>query len=166
MLCDDDTFVYPSRVDALAASHDPAERALYGQIECPPPMHKKDYPQGSFCGGAGALYSPSLIRGLRQLGGNEPEYSKRTSYELRLVPVITGKLGGRIVHHSEFHSQPPAFYRAAAAAGDRGDHGSGAPITWHYVDEDHQKYAVRYNNHCRPACPALYYELFHAGTMR
>jgi hypothetical protein len=160
LLCDDDAFVYPARVDALAAAHDPAKVALFGQIECPPPQHKKEFPSGSFCGGAGALYSPSLMQGLRGLG-DLPEYDARsTTYEFRLVPVITGRLGGTLIHHREFHSQPPAFYRFAAANGDREDHGGDAPITWHYVDAWHQSLAKRYNDHCRPSCPALYQQLF------
>jgi len=58
---------------------DPARVAFYGQIRCPIPTHREKFYRvhGSFFGGGGGLYSPTLLQRLKALGV-QPEYREVT----------------------------------------------------------------------------------------
>ena len=121
---------------------------------------------GNFCGGAGGLYSPQLVSAMRSKGWPRPEYTYATySYEFGILTVARS-VGGQLVHHPEFHSQPPNHYRSRDDTHTRDDvrevdEGSGAPISWHYVDHEHQSQPENHRFNCRRAgCPALYTALY------
>ena len=166
MLGDDDTWVYPERMVEFASRQDPDRRALYGQIMCPYAINSL----GTFCGGAGALYSPALVRALPDLryilDNVERNITRAGYYEGGIASLVLSFAKGVLIHSVGFHSQPPQHYVGRTSSCSVCEISETTedepPLTFHYVDEFHQRAVQRYRHRgCKPNCKGLYLSLIH-----
>lgn len=158
-LCDDDAFVNHRMVVQLASQLDAAQPTIHSQLKCA---------INAFCGGAGALFSPRFIELIRGPRRNLIEDAARIindakPYEPTLSNAVTLHGIGTLYHQAEFHSQPPAWYKVQSV--DKDDATGYEPISFHYVDEDHQQNG-RTKYQCNSSCHQLYDSLFEQYYLR
>lgn len=164
-LVDDDAFVIVPNVERfikeqILSSQDPN---IYGQISC-----------SDLCGGGGALFTPGSLKHLKDSrDAVMREFFDEGSpfdWDVVLSRVISSHRVPKLKmvdRGGNFNSQPPNFYDRYAYAVNSVEaiRQKDLPLTFHYVDQVHQrKYNDTYNcGDCGSLVPRLY-ETFYLST--